>query len=113
MSEKITKETLENLLALSRIELKEPFDSAQGKEKETKLLRDLQRILEHFEELKEVNTNGVDVIEGGKAGENEYRVDEERSDFRKEDATEQFPETQGNYLKVPAILEHKKKSTNN
>ncbi len=109
MPEKITKETLEHLLSLSRIELTEE----EKKNKEPKLLNDLQRILEHFEELNEVNTDGVDVIEGGKAGVNEYRKDEEKSDFRKEDATEQFPETHGGYLKVPAILEHKKKSTNN
>ena len=104
MKEKISKETLENLLALSRIGLFE----VERAEKEPKLLGDLQRILDHFEELKEVDTDGVDLIEGGKAGADGYREDEERSDFRREDATEQFPEAQKGYLKVPAVLEHKK-----
>lgn len=105
MSEKISKETLEKLLALSRIGLSEE----EKKNKEPKLLKDLQSILDHFEELKEVSTDDIDLIEGGKTGANECREDEEHSDFRHEDATNQFPDKQKGYLKVPAILEHKKK----
>ena len=52
----IDKKTLEHLTELSRIELE--------KKSEDKLLEDLQKILGHFEELKEVNTENIEPMAG-------------------------------------------------
>lgn len=103
--EKITKETLDNLLKLSRVELAE--GEREGKEK--KLIKDLQNILEHFSALQTIDTKAVQIVVGGKTGENEYREDVVLEKFITTDVKEEFPETANGYLKVPAVLEHKKK----
>jgi aspartyl-tRNA(Asn)/glutamyl-tRNA(Gln) amidotransferase subunit C len=103
--EKITKETLDNLLKLSRME----FAEGERGAKEKKLIKDLQNILDHFSTLQEVDTKNVEVVSGGKAGKNEYREDVVIEAFQPEDSKVQFPDTANGYLKVPAILEHKKK----
>lgn len=102
--EKITKETLDNLLKLSRME----FVASEREIKEKKLVKDLQNILDHFSTLQEVDTKNVEVIAGGKAGKNEYREDVIVEAFQPEDSKAEFPDTANGYLKVPAILEHKK-----
>ena len=85
----INKKTLEYLAELSRIEL-------DGRSEE-KLLNDLQKILEYFEELKEVDTENIEPtrlpspegeafggqVAGGTIGKNVFRNDEERSTSNK------------------------------
>ncbi|PIV64898.1 MAG: Asp-tRNA(Asn)/Glu-tRNA(Gln) amidotransferase GatCAB subunit C, partial [Candidatus Nealsonbacteria bacterium CG01_land_8_20_14_3_00_12] len=53
----INKKTLGYLAELSRIEL--------NKESEEKLLKDLQKILAYFEELKEVDIENIEPMAGG------------------------------------------------
>lgn len=104
MKGKITKETLTNLLKLSRIEFS--FDDRE--KKEAKLLEDLEKILDYVEELKTVNTDHISLVQGGRTGVSGYRIDKEKNDFLKELSTSQFPEVEKGYLKVPATLVHKK-----
>jgi len=94
----LDKKHLEHLAALSRIEL--------HKNEEEKLLADLRKILEHFEELKEVNTEQVAPMAGGTELKNIMRADEIREDRLRGDRTvEAFPEKENGFLKVPPVFE--------
>jgi len=93
----INKRTLEHIAELARLELSE---------RETeKFLKDLQDILEHFNDLKEVNTEGVEPMTGGTSLKNIWREDEERTNTNLGAGVHAFPETEGGYLKVPKIFE--------
>lgn len=100
----INKETLESLFSLARIQ----GNGGETKEKEEKLLSDLRRILDHVAELGEVETRGVSSLSGGKSGQNAFRRDDEKLGISGLRAREAFPEEEKGYLKVPAVLEHKK-----
>lgn len=97
----ITEETLEYLAKLSRMDL------AEGEKK--KLAGDLEEILNHFEELNEVNTAAVEPMTGGTTQRNVFRDDE--ADVRKEmngtasDIIDAFPAQERGYLKVPAVFD--------
>lgn len=94
----LDKKHLEHLAALSRIELK--------KGEEEKLLEDLRKILNHFEELKEVNTENVEPMAGGTELKNVWRPDEIKEDrLRGDRAVESFPEHEDGYLKTPPVFE--------
>lgn len=96
----ITKKTLEYLAELARIQI-------SGKEE--KLLKDLQKILAYFDELKEVDTENVEPMAGGTIEMNVFREDEQAtSDKRQgkmENLIEAFPEKENGFLKVPAVFE--------
>ena len=95
----INKKILKYLTELSRIEISE--------EKEEKLLSDLGKILEYFEELKEVDTSDVQPLAGGADLMNIYREDKEILDElykKQEKLIEVFPKQEGDFLKVPAVF---------
>jgi len=95
----INKKTLGYLAELSRIEL--------NKESEEKLLKDLQKILAYFEELKEVDIENIEPMAGGTIGINIFREDQESEEreVKSEKLIEQFPEEENGFLKVPAVFE--------
>lgn len=105
----INKKTLEYLAELSRIELE--------KESGEKLLKDLQKILAYFEELKEVDTENIEPMAGGTIEKNVFREDtltqinadniseNQRKNLRKSAIVEQFPEKEDGFLKVPPVFE--------
>lgn len=97
MPSPITKETLEHLAELARLELKP--------EEEEKLLRDLQKILGHFEELKSLDTAHVAPISGGTELLGVFRGDEERRNTNLGAGAESFPEAEDGLLKVPRVFE--------
>jgi len=129
----ITKKTLEHLAELARIEISDKGPASpklqrgeqETKNKEEKLLKDLQKILEHFEELKEADTENAEptrppsISSPAKSGEpvgdsifleNVFRDDEiqETRDKRQRERDkliDAFPEKEGNFLKVPPIFE--------
>lgn len=99
MKEIINKKTLHHLAELSKIELTE--------DKEKKLLSDLEKILEYFEELKEIDTSGIEPLAGAADLINIYREDKEILDelYKKQGKLiEAFPERDGEFLKVPAVF---------
>ncbi|MCL4403993.1 Asp-tRNA(Asn)/Glu-tRNA(Gln) amidotransferase subunit GatC [Patescibacteria group bacterium] len=93
----LEKNDLEKLAELSRMEV-EPAE-------EEKLLKDLGGILDHFEELKAVPTDGVKPMTGGTETRNIYREDEEGNGLTGEEAKKGFPEEEKDYLKVPPVFE--------
>lgn len=100
----IDKKTLEHLAELSRIEIGDKRQATSEK-----LLKDLQKILGHFEELKEVDTENIEPMAGGTIEMNVFREDEQAtSDKRqgkRENLIEAFPEKENGFLKVPAVFE--------
>lgn len=97
MSELLSKKSLEHLADLARIEI-------HAKEEE-KLLKDLQNILNYFEELKELDTSGVKDASGGDRIKNVLRDDKERQNTDRGKGREAFPQFRGNFLRLPPVFE--------
>ena len=76
-----------------------------GASEEEKLLKDLQKILDHFTELKEVKTEGVEPLTGGTTLKNSFRKDEEGKSANRGAGVDAFPEKQDGFLKVPPVFE--------
>ncbi|MCP6720212.1 MAG: Asp-tRNA(Asn)/Glu-tRNA(Gln) amidotransferase subunit GatC [Patescibacteria group bacterium] len=93
----IDKKTIKDLAELSRIKLTES--------EEKNLLSDLEKILDYFEELKEVNTDNVSPMTGGTFSRNIFRNDEDDNSLPKERAIEAFPEKKKGFLRVPPVFE--------
>ncbi|MEK7115212.1 MAG: Asp-tRNA(Asn)/Glu-tRNA(Gln) amidotransferase subunit GatC [Patescibacteria group bacterium] len=99
----ISKKLLEHLAELARIEL--------TADESKKLLKDLKKILKHFEELKELDTTKTAPMTGGTLLRNIFREDE--VDFgQKSEMTniegriiDSFPEVEKGFLKVPKVFE--------
>ncbi|MEK7174098.1 MAG: Asp-tRNA(Asn)/Glu-tRNA(Gln) amidotransferase subunit GatC [Patescibacteria group bacterium] len=96
MPSPITKATIAHLANLTRLRLT-PAE-------EERLLHDLQKILEHFEELSAVETTGVPPMTGGTAERNVFRDDAERENTNRGAGKESFPETEDGYLKIPGVF---------
>jgi len=103
MSE-INEKSLEYLLSLARIEEKDA-------KRRGKLLKDLSKILDYFNELKEVNTENVEPLSGGtfltdimRSDEKKYRGNNEHGEQRKK-SIEQFSRKENDYLKIPPVFE--------
>jgi len=107
----ITQKELEHLSELARLTIK---SSEEGK-----LLKDLSKILGHFEELKEIDTQNVPPMTslrlaeagsghakaGGTFGKNVFRTDEiNENRLPKDRAVEQFPEKEKDFLKIPPVF---------
>ncbi|PIR89567.1 MAG: Asp-tRNA(Asn)/Glu-tRNA(Gln) amidotransferase subunit GatC [Candidatus Harrisonbacteria bacterium CG10_big_fil_rev_8_21_14_0_10_40_38] len=89
---------LEHLAGLIRIDL--TADEKQS------LLSDLKKILDHFAELNEVNTDSVLPMGGGTSQRNVFREDEPETDALGADGlVEMFREREGGYLKIPPVFE--------
>lgn len=97
MSQKITKEDLAHLAKLARIEL-EPSE-------EDGLVSDLQKILDHFEELGEINTENVSPVSGGTNLENIFRDDIAGENQNTGKGKAAFPKHKNGFLVVPPVFE--------
>lgn len=89
----INKKTLQNLVILSRIEIKN----------EEKILKDLEEILNYFGELKKVDTQNITPMDGCNFSENIFREDNGRG-ILANDLTAYFPEKQDGFLFVPPVF---------
>ena len=95
MPSPIDKKTLEHLARLARLELQP--------EEEEALLKDLQSILNYFEELKALDTSSIHPMSGGTKLTNVFREDE-LSLTNREKGVEGFPEKEEELLKVPPVF---------
>ena len=95
----LDKKHLAHIAGLARLKLTE--------HEEEKFLHDLGKILEHFKELQEVNTENVVPMAGGTELTNISRADavDEKLCLPRDRAVEQFPESEGGFLKVPPVFE--------
>lgn len=93
----IRKSDLEHLAGLARIEL---HKNAEGK-----LLKDLEEILNYFEELKKAPVGDVAPAVGGTSSVNVWREDIPENRIPNERALSEFPEKSKGFLKVPPVFE--------
>ena len=94
----IDKKTLEYLADLARIEVSE--------EKEEKLLKDLEKILAYFEELRALDTSAIEPMTGGTNLDNVFREDDPcRKSQRQSALVDAFPEKERGFLKIPPVFE--------
>ncbi|MBM3281578.1 MAG: Asp-tRNA(Asn)/Glu-tRNA(Gln) amidotransferase subunit GatC [Candidatus Harrisonbacteria bacterium] len=98
----INKSAIKKLASLTRITLKE---------KEAEVLeRDLEAILGYFNELNELNTDGIKIKVSGVEAENVFREDMPAispSESRADSAAvrDAFPRAEKGYIKVPKVFE--------
>jgi aspartyl-tRNA(Asn)/glutamyl-tRNA(Gln) amidotransferase subunit C len=100
-SSSIGKKELEHLAKLARIEL-------DPGEEET-LIKDLGNILDHFNELRELDTSNIAPMTGGTDLVNVFRADGEddggTESTNRGAGVDAFPESKNGYNKVPPIFE--------
>lgn len=105
MSALINKKTLKHLAELARIDLKP--------QEEKKLLKDLQEILNYFEQLKELDTENIGTLAdiNQEVPKNIFRDDQVDLDRRQKEIEEvgrilgSFPDTKERFLKTPPVFE--------
>jgi aspartyl-tRNA(Asn)/glutamyl-tRNA(Gln) amidotransferase subunit C len=93
----ITTETLHKISNLARLE----FNSAD----ETKLLADLNKILDWVAMLQEVDTEGVEPLIHLSEEVNVFRPDEVNNQLAREKALLNAPQKDEEYFKVPKVLD--------
>lgn len=94
MASRISKTTLEHLAKLARIDL--------GEHEEEKILHDLERILEHFDELKSVESSSVNYRPHTTDA---FRDDTEHSGTNLGKGVAIFPKSHEGSLVVPPVFE--------
>ena len=77
-----------------------------GAREEEKLLKDLQKILDHFTELQELDTKDVPPITGGTALKNIFRDDDKEDSTNLGAGAQAFPEAKDGFLKIPPVFEN-------
>ena len=97
MPSHINKKLLKHLAELARLEL--------TPKEEDRLMKDLQDILSHFEELQKLDTAAVKPMTGGTELKNVFREDEERKNKYAGAGVEGFPEKEKGFLKIPPVFE--------
>ncbi|PIR88001.1 MAG: Asp-tRNA(Asn)/Glu-tRNA(Gln) amidotransferase GatCAB subunit C [Candidatus Harrisonbacteria bacterium CG10_big_fil_rev_8_21_14_0_10_45_28] len=96
MSE-ITKEQIEHLARLARIEL--------NPEIETRLANDLGKILDHFTELQELPPRAQGMLKAQKDPLRDDSIDLPNNFTDSEKIIKQFPSKQNDQLKIPPVFE--------
>ena len=94
---KITRELLDKIAHLSRLE----FDEKDAE----KMMRDMSEIVEWVEKLKEVNTDGVEPLTTMSHEVNALREDEIGKHLDHERALLHPPKKDADYFRVPKVLE--------
>ncbi len=94
----ITKETIQNLAKLARIEI--------SPERKEQLVNDVSKILAYVEDLKAVDTDGLPEISQVTGLKNALRSDEPRpAQTTPQELLDCAPATENGYVKVKAIFE--------
>jgi aspartyl-tRNA(Asn)/glutamyl-tRNA(Gln) amidotransferase subunit C len=95
----ITKKDIEHLARLSKIALSENESES--------LVKDIEKILDHFEDIGGVDVNGIDPVTGGTLSKNITRDDNisPASDDEKKRLLNSFPKQEGNCLVVPSVFD--------
>lgn len=94
---RITDEKIETLAHLSRL-------SFEGAEKEN-IRKDLEKILEMCEKLKEVNTEGVEPLIYMSDSHTVLREDSVNQEISKAEALKNAPKSDSDFFRVPKVIE--------
>ena len=88
---------LEHLKKLARLEL--------GPEVTARMGAEINKVLEYFEKLSEVNTDGIEEMARPIALENVFRPDTVEESFTFEEAMSQAVQQEEGFFKVPRVIE--------
>ncbi|MBI3589528.1 MAG: Asp-tRNA(Asn)/Glu-tRNA(Gln) amidotransferase subunit GatC [Candidatus Liptonbacteria bacterium] len=97
MPSPINKKVIKHLAELARLEL--------TPREEDRLMKDLQEILAHFEELQKLDTNEVKPMTGGTQLKNAFREDKDRKNKYAGAGVEAFPDNEKGFLKIPPVFD--------
>lgn len=97
MPSPINKKVVKHLAELARLEL--------TPKEEERLMKDLQGIVAHFEDLQRVDTSNIKPMAGGTSLRNNFREDEERKNKYAGAGVEAFPDKENGFLKIPRVFE--------
>lgn len=97
---KITKEKIDQLAHLSRLEFDEQSKQSIGK--------DLEKILDLCEKLNEVDTTGIEPLIYMTDTENNVREDKVEQAFSREQILSNAPKKDSDYFRVPKVIEQNK-----
>ncbi len=94
---KITRELLDKMAHLARLELNE---------KDTeKMMQDMSTILDWMEKLNEVNTDGIEPLTTMSHEVNALREDQVKLHLEHEEVLQNAPKKDLNYFRVPKVLD--------
>lgn len=96
MASVINKKSLQSISALARLELQE--------KEADKLLKDLQGILGHFNELKSLDTSSVVSEVIPEKGRKIFREDTEREGTNLGAGKDAFPKSEDGFLAIPPVF---------
>jgi aspartyl-tRNA(Asn)/glutamyl-tRNA(Gln) amidotransferase subunit C len=94
---KLSREEVDHIALLARLDL-------SGPERE-RAANELSQILDHFEQLKELDTEGVPPTSHVMPVVNVLRTDEPRPGLSREAALQNAPEAAGGMFQVPRVVE--------
>lgn len=95
---KVDNELIDKLARLSKLE----FDEAA----KAGIKKDLTRMLDFVEQLKELNTDGVEPLIHVNEEMNKFREDEVTEELSQKDALKNAPKHDSFYFKVPKVVEN-------
>ncbi|MEW5805269.1 MAG: Asp-tRNA(Asn)/Glu-tRNA(Gln) amidotransferase subunit GatC [Patescibacteria group bacterium] len=96
----ISRDEVKHLADLAHLELSE--------QELEKMTRELGLILDYISQLKEIDVSKIEPMSGGHSLVNIFRQNDSEKDsfaFDPEQLKQQFPKKQGDYNKVPKIIE--------
>jgi aspartyl-tRNA(Asn)/glutamyl-tRNA(Gln) amidotransferase subunit C len=93
----ITRELLDKIAHLARLEVKE----AEAE----KIMQDMSAIVTWMEQLNEVDTTGIEPLTSMSHEVNAFREDRVENQLNHADALKNAPDKDENYFKVPKVLE--------
>ncbi len=94
---RLTPEEVEHVALLGRLQLNE--------EERERFTTQLNSILEHFEQLQQLDTSGVPAMSHAVAMSNVFREDEEGESLAAEEALENAPDKARDCFRVPRVIE--------
>jgi len=95
----IDREDVERIEELAELSLTE--------EEKEELGEDLDRILDHFQKLEELDTEGVEPLMHILDVKNVVREDRREESLPREEALKNAPKTSGGFFQVPRVIEGK------
>jgi len=94
---RLTPEEVDHVALLARLQLSE--------EERERFTTQLNSILEHFEQLQQLDTSGVEPMSHAVAVSNVFREDEEEGSLTPEEALQNAPDTARECFRVPRVIE--------
>lgn len=96
---KLTKETVNHLAHLARLEFSE--------EEQDRMLKDMDKILGFVAKIEELDLEGIEPLKYMSEEVNVLRADEVKQEITKDQALKNAPDRDSDYIRVPKVLNKK------